>query len=250
MDRAAQILAKTRAKSFPYSSRDHKLPKSRYTGGARGRFRAMQRTLVLIAVCVSAALSSPTPAAPQSCNMPKSFTQRDPDGARKVIYSSDALVFSAKMRVDADGGPNAYSAKDPDGRLCDPKYHPENTGKDPIALGCAMDTVCVGVNIKVPDGRTLDYTQCPELQTAFRLIRDSHWNPPAGYELQGVGIEMKSRNLPCIDADGAYIVSTSSTPSGLGGGACDQSKYLDTLVPSIVVPKCWSNRYRSDPKHK
>ena len=38
-----------------------------------------------------------------------------PHGARKVLYSSDALVFSAKMRVDADGGPNAYSAKDPDG---------------------------------------------------------------------------------------------------------------------------------------
>lgn len=199
-----------------------------------------------------AALAASTIAQAEICGIPESFKQPDIDRItnktvqRKVLIDENVLVFSALMRVDADGGPKAYSARDPDGTLCDPKRHPENVGKDPIALGCAMDSVCDGVNIQAPGGAILDYRSCPALQTAFRLVRDAHWQGPAGYKLISVGIEMKNaaKGLPCIDDNSTYFVSTSSTPSGEGGKRCEQKKWLDTLVPSIVVPKCWSNAYR------
>uniref|UniRef100_UPI001952A0DA hypothetical protein n=1 Tax=Stenotrophomonas maltophilia TaxID=40324 RepID=UPI001952A0DA len=46
-------------------------------------------------------------------------------------------------------------------------------------------------------------------------------------------------------AQGRFIVSTASTPSGLGGGACAQQSYLDAMVPSVVVPQCWTRAYRT-----
>ena len=206
----------------------------------------MQRTSALIAILLSTLSTNASMAAPQGCDISASFEQKDPRGARTVLTSPDALVFSTTMHVDADGGPHAYSAKDPDGTLCNPKDHPENKGKDPISLGCAMDTVCDGLNITLPDKRTLDYRTCPELLSVFRMIRDADWKPPTGYHIEPVGIEMRDGNLPCLDANETYIVSPSSTPSGEGGGRCEQKKYLDTLVPSIVVPKCWSNAYRAE----
>jgi hypothetical protein len=183
-------------------------------------------------------------AAAQDCSMHASFTQSDPRGARTVLFDESSLVFSSKMKVDADGGPHTYSAKDPAGNLCDPRAHQENANKDPAALGCALGSVCVGLEIRTPKGAVLDYKNCPSLLLAFRRVRDSKWSPPVGWELRPIGIEMRTRNVPCLDENGAYITSTSSTPSGVGGGLCDQKKWLDTTVPSIVVPKCWSNAYR------
>jgi hypothetical protein len=99
----------------------------------------MNRISALIALPLSMSLSNAAPAATQSCKMSATFEQKDPNGARRVLYTSDALVFSTAMHVDADGGPHAYSTKDPDGTLCNPspKHHPENTGMDPLVLGCA-----------------------------------------------------------------------------------------------------------------
>jgi hypothetical protein len=192
----------------------------------------------------------------ETCNLTKTFTQPDIDHdtkkkvTRKVLYDDKSIVFSAKMRVDADGGPRTYSAKDPTGTLCDPQKHPENANKDPSSLGCAMDTVCVGVNVQTPTG-TLDYHQCPALQNAFRRLRDADWELP-GYKLLPVGVEMEDdkNGIPCLDVNETYLVSTSSTPSGEGGGKCEQKKWLDTLVPSIVVPKCWASAYRKKKPHE
>jgi hypothetical protein len=209
----------------------------------------MRRSVALTFACVFGTAAQSTVAVAQDCNLSASFKQNDPRGVRTVLSDPPSLVFSTKMRVDADGGPHAYSAKDPAGSLCDPRWHKENVGRDPIALGCAMDSVCDGAAIKTPSGELLDDTKCSALLAAFKLIRDSNWKPPVGYELRPVGIEMKGPNTPCLDANDAYMVSTSSTPSGEGGGACDQRKWLDTMVPSIVVPKCWSNTYRAKNPH-
>jgi hypothetical protein len=210
------------------------------------------KRVTAVAFCV--VLNSWNVAFAETCGLTQSFKQADFDRdtnkpvQRKVLFDDSVVVFSAKMRVDADGGPRTYSAKDPGGTLCNPKLHPENIGKDPGALGCAMDTLCVGANIQVPGGAVYDYRSCSKLQDAFRIIRDSNWNPPPGYKLISVGIEMKdaAKGIPCIDANSAYFVSTSSTRSGEGGKRCEQKKWLDTLVPSIVAPKCWSNAYREN----
>ncbi len=206
----------------------------------------------LAAVSLAIVVASLSPATADTCGLTGRFLQPDVDRDtqahvnRTVLFDSHAIVFTSMMHVDADGGPTTYSAKDPDGTLCNPKRHPENVGKDPIALGCAMDTICAGANVQIPGGTVLDYRSCPRLLKAFKTIRDSQWKPPSGYKLLPVGIEMKDadKGVPCVDASSTYIVSTSSTPSGLGGVACEQKKWLDTLVPSIVVPKCWANSYR------
>jgi hypothetical protein len=206
-------------------------------------------TIVIIAFLTSFGGSSA-----ETCGLTQSFEQADRDRdtnkpiTRKVLFDSKVIVFSVPMHVDADGGPHTYGAKDPAGTLCDPKYHPENVGKDPIALGCAIDSVCDGVSIAVPGGQTLDYRSCSPLLKAFALIRDSQWNPPKGYLLLSVGIEMrdKGKGIPCVDPSGNYLVSTSSTPSGVPGKQCEQQKWLDTMVPSIVVPECWSVDYRKN----
>ncbi len=222
---------------------------------------ALQIGLVLFAM---GAWSRPVAAAPNACPLTSSFLQPDSDPVwddqlnenktvqsnRTVLFDNNVVVFSEFMAVDADGSAHTYSAKDPMGELCNPDLHPENIGKDPVVLGCAMDRLCYGVKMRVPDGqggyRVVDDSSCSKVAAAFQKSQAENWLPADGTRLAATaGIEMKDKEAPCIDENGAYLVSK-TFPSGVASTACEQKKWLDSLVPFIVVPQCWTKTYRAD----
>jgi hypothetical protein len=204
-----------------------------------------------------------------ACPLQSSFVQADVDpvwddvlkktvsvkSSRDVLFDGQVVVFSEFMAVDADGAARTYSAKDPVANLCDPHDHPENVGKDPAALGCAMDNICEGITMRVPAGKggfkILDSGSCSQIPDAFRKAMANNWEAPDGTRIEsGIGVEMKDadKGVPCIDKDNAYMVSK-TVPSGVAGKACEQQKWLNSLVPFIVVPQCWTKVYRTEPKH-
>jgi hypothetical protein len=119
-----------------------------------------------------------------------------------------------------------------------------------------MDKLCYGLTMQVPDGHggftELDSGACGDLVVAFKHALANNWRPDDGTRIKrGVGIETKKNpndpndnSEPCIDSNKAYMTSK-TVPSGVAGGACEQQKWLDSLVPFIVVPKCWTKAYRT-----
>jgi hypothetical protein len=72
----------------------------------------MRRAFAVTFACVFGIAAQSIVAVAQDCGMSSSFKQKDPRGVRTVLFDPSSLVFSTKMRVDVDGGPLAYSAKD------------------------------------------------------------------------------------------------------------------------------------------
>ena len=206
------------------------------------------------AVAVSALLAEQAVA--QTCALTAEFRQPDVEGPqtfqRRVLVSPEAVVFSERMHVNTDGNVRSYSALD----LLGDKCATLPADADPYASGCAMNTVCNGVNVlkKMPDGTVdkIDYSRCRDLREAFAAIRDAEpkWLPADGSRIEFYAVETKrgsgdAKHVPC-EGENGFLVSTASTKSGVSSGVpCAQAKYLDALVPSIVVPKCWTKAHRA-----
>jgi hypothetical protein len=219
--------------------------------GAKMRLRALS----LLACCLLT-LNANAVAAEQ-CPVSRSFEQPDVEVEsgrtityqRAVRFDDDVVIFSEGLHVNTDGNLRSYNAFDPRAKGCVGL----DSDADPIASRCAMNTVCHGayVWLRRPDATEvkLDHSRCADLAAEFERIRDAGWLPPDGsrvefYAIETLGRTGSNRYRPCIDANG-FMTSTASTMSGLDGGACAQGDYLDALVPSIVVPKCWTRAYRT-----
>jgi hypothetical protein len=195
-------------------------------------------------------------AAAQTCGLNTEFLQPDVEGQRtlqrRVLVSPEAVVFSERLHVNTDGHVRSYNANDLLGDRCGRLA----ANADPYASGCAMNTVCNGVNVlkKKSDGTVdkIDYSRCPELREAFAAIRDANpkWLPADGSRIEFYAVETKgrsgdSKHVPC-EGENGFLVSMASTASGVSAGvACEQKKFLDALVPSIVAPMCWTKAYRA-----
>lgn len=190
------------------------------------------------------------------CGISNSFKQPDVEVVnrvptvfqRTVLFDENVFVFSEAMRVNTDGTLRSYSVTDPWGSRCDRRRNPDSIGKDPLPLGCAMNTICNGLYVVVPNPnggmQKIKDDQCKRLIQEFNRIKAAPgWRPSDGSRIDPFGVEMKTTHEPCMDAGGKFMTSTASTRSGIGGGSCSQSKYLDALVPSIVVPRCWTAEY-------
>ncbi|MEP3428271.1 MAG: hypothetical protein ABJN98_06300 [Roseibium sp.] len=179
----------------------------------------------------------------------------DGDCKRKILFNSSAIVFSEQMRVNTDGNIRSYSAKDPAGELCS-NLEPN---ADPYKNGCAMNTICNGIRVVYKDGRVLRgvgdpekkvEVDCPKLIREFNRIKKADWSPDDGSRV-GWGTVIRTRSnkgpdvaKPC--KTGHFMVSMASAMSGLPAkNRCDQAQYLDSDVPSVVVPLCWSQVYRT-----
>jgi hypothetical protein len=124
-----------------------------------------------------------------------------------------------------------------------------------------MNTVCNGANVlkKKADGTVdkIDYSRCKELREAFAAIRNANpkWLPADGSRIEFYAVETKGQTgdkkyVPC-EGENGFLVSTASTASGVSAGvACEQKKFLDALVPSIVAPMCWTKAYRARNRNK
>ncbi len=153
---------------------------------------------------------------------------------RTVLHDERFVVFSEKMHINTDGNLRSYSKVDPDGTLCS-RLPPD---ADPVKSGCAMNTICYGLNIYRNGNKIED---CGDKLTAFDLLKRSDWKV-SGLKIDFFAIESKG-GIPCESPEG-FLISATSTKSNLQTGACDQRRYLDSAVPSIVVPKCWNESYR------
>ena len=175
---------------------------------------------------------------------------------RTLVYDKQAIVFATGFRVNTDGNLRSYSAGDPRGTRC--ADLPETA--DPLANGCAMNTVCNGASVLLVKGGTTivlpghkegDKTACSTMVKQFERIRDAKpkWLPKDGSRVSFGGViatkgdKGDNRHVPC-ETDG-FLVSMASTRSGVKPkDRCDQAQWLDAAVPSIVVPQCWSAKYR------
>lgn len=209
-----------------------------------------------IAFAASLSLLVAMQAQAQTCGLTAEFKQPDMEGSqtfqRRVLVSPEAVIFSEKLHVNTDGHVRSYSANDLLGDKCGTLA----ADADPYASGCAMNTVCNGVNVlkKKEDGTVdkIDYSRCRELREAFASIRDADpkWLPADGSRIEFYAVETKGRTgdnkyVPC-EGENGFLVSTASTASGVSAGvACEQKKFLDALVPSIVAPMCWTKAYRA-----
>jgi hypothetical protein len=175
---------------------------------------------------------------------------------RTLLYDQNAIVFSSGLHVDTDGNIRAYSAQDPFGSKCSGLP----ASADPMVKGCAMDTVCNAVSVKIPQpggGTTTlpgyikgDKKACGRMVAKFEEIRDKKWLPEDGSRVdfkQVIATQGKDgdqRHVPC-EVNG-FLVSKASTPSGVPGkDRCDPVQWVDSAVPSVVVPQCWSTDYRN-----
>jgi len=160
------------------------------------------------------------------CGMRFGFVHATKHNGDRIIYEGDdALFFTTPFAVNTDGAPTSYHPDDPWGNA-----------------GLAINTICNGANAYLPDGRRLDYSQCPELVDAFRLARDAGWhgNGIPRMEFYGVATSDAEHSVPCLIPDGpyaGYFVSTTSQVADGSRGRCEQARYLNALeLPFIIYP--------------
>ncbi len=188
--------------------------------------------------------------AAEVCPLASKFYQPAKDDKKIVRYNQSAVVFKASFRVDTDGNARSYSAVDPTGLKCGtPKFK----DKDPLASGCAMDSLCNGLKMYGPlkGGKPTHFgsENCPALLSLFKRYRDSGYALTDGTRIDPSGsiavhMEGSLKGQPCETAEG-LLVSMTSAMSGLSSGECKQEQYLDSAIPYLVVPKCWSASYRA-----
>jgi hypothetical protein len=204
------------------------------------------REFVVAAIAAQFASSA---LAADTCPLTNKFVQSAKGGAKVVRYDADAVIFQASFRVDTDGNARSYSAVDPVGQRC---AMPDYKDKDPFASGCAMDSLCNGLKMYGPTtgGKVTHFgsENCPSLLKLFKRYRDSGYALTDGTRIDPAGSiavhsEGTLKGRPCETAEG-LLVSTTSAQSGLPPGDCKQDQYLDSAVPYMVVPKCWSADYR------
>lgn len=184
----------------------------------------------------------------KNCPITSKFSQPAKQSHKSVLYNSDVVVFQASFRVDTDGNIRSYSAVDPSADRCGSAAFKD---KDPFTSGCAMDTLCNGLVMFGPGQGSrrpsYDSNSCSTLLKTFKRYRASGYTLTDGTGIAGGAIarhtEGPQKGRPCETAEG-FLVSEASARSGLPGGSCVQEQYLDSAVPYIAVPKCWSKNYR------
>lgn len=187
--------------------------------------------------------------AAEVCPLKSKFSQPVKNGSKTVRYDSSAVVFKASFRVDTDGNVRSYSAVDPRGDRCGT---PAFKDKDAFASGCAMDSLCNGLKMFGPPkhGQPTHYgsKECAALLTLFKRYREANYALTDGTRIDpdgsiAVHTDGPLKGKPCETPEG-FLVSMTSAASGLPTGDCKQDQYLDSAVPYMVVPKCWSASYR------
>lgn len=140
---------------------------------------------------------------------------------------SRAFFFTTNFAVNTDGAPNSYHPDDPGG----------NGGK-------AINTICNGVNVHKQDRTKLDYRNCSELITQYRLAKASGWAVSGVPRVDFYGIATSDGNRfgqPCIISEGpfaGYFVSQTALPADTSRPFCDQARYLNALdLPFTIVPR-------------
>lgn len=159
------------------------------------------------------------------------------DTIDKVTFyktSGGAVSFAADMDVNTDGAITSYSATDPG------FYHPVNG----LSTRRALNTVCNGLKVVGPDGRTrINYKECPKLLAAFVRFRDAGWplRDSNGDKIDFFAMEKRpgmgpDKQVPCL-LDEEWMVSTTSFPMTGSYAPCDPQRWLDARrVNAIVMP--------------
>lgn len=180
--------------------------------------------MIRTAIAFTAALAATAPAQSQTttCSMDGAFTHKTQHhGSRTVRTAEDALFFTAPLAVNTDGAPNSY--------------HPD----DPWGRSKAINTICNGANARLPSGRTLNYSSCRELITAFEEAKASGWAAPGKPRMDFYGIAAVG-SKPCLIESGplaGYFVSTTSQEADPSKPVCDQDRYLNSLeLPFAIYP--------------
>lgn len=201
---------------------------------------------------VSVALSA-------TCDVGSSFIQKDKETVnystgetkvfnRTVFMGDSILIFSEKMKVNTDGAVRSYGVKDITAQNCNPNRGGPSTG-DPLAIGCAMNTVCNGFGATKTANGVRKSLKCSEKVSVMQELASKNWDTRRlpEYKFNFYGIAVNGSGKLCINVDHPdFFVSPASTQSGLGGDVCKQSKYMDAILPSIVVPRCWTKDYYDD----
>lgn len=160
------------------------------------------------------------------CNASASFTHiTKNDGRRKVLATSDALVFRSNYAVNTDGAPNSYHPDDPYG-----------------SEGLAINTICNGANAFTASGRKVNYSQCRSLVALFREAKANGWTSPGKPYMQFYGVSStQNARKPCINSSGPYegfFVSSTALIADPSKGICDQDRFLNSLeIPFIITPR-------------
>lgn len=166
---------------------------------------------------------------PAQCDMAFGFAHETRNEGVRAIYEGDgALFFTTPYAVNTDGAPTSYHPDDPYGNQ-----------------GLAINTICNGANVRLPDGQRIDYSNCQALVNAFREARDAGWVDARAPRVEFYGVATKGssgdeRFEPCLISSGpyeGYFVSTTSQVNDPERGRCEQERYLNALeLPFIIVP--------------
>lgn len=170
--------------------------------------------------------SEPDELRPARCGMTEAFVHETRHNGDRIVYedTSGSLLFTTDYAVNTDGARSSYHPDDPYG-----------------SEGLAINTICNGANVTMPDGTQYNYSNCRELVSAFRTARDGGWvgdNLPK-MSFYGVATE-PATDKPCIISEGpyaGYFVSTTSLNNPGVTGDCNPERYLDSLdVPFVIYP--------------
>lgn len=188
----------------------------------------------------------------EECKLNKTFTQQDEDKQlRKVLYDDKFVFFSEGMHVNTDGNFQSYNIDDPMANKC----KGDETVDEAVQKHCAMNTLWNGMEIFYPNGKKVPYK---EFEGEFNELKNAIWRPKSGYAVNWIAVETmenKGKNkpvtqMPCVKENN-YVVSTTSTRLNLSPEySCKQERYLDSKIPSIVVPTCWTEDGRKSNKCK
>jgi hypothetical protein len=167
---------------------------------------------------------------------------------RSVMGGPSFVIFSERMKVNADGNLRAYGSEDLIGNKC--ASLPANV--DPEASGCSMGHIANGVNV-IRNGVRLNTS---DTVRAIRAAKLNKWQKSGGLTFDFFALAKQRGNssqvplIPCETPNG-FFVSQASALSGIPArpfmglpAVCDQKQYLDSAIPSIVVPKCWNANFR------
>jgi len=171
---------------------------------------------------LSVVAAAPSMAAAAECGLERAFVHTTKHhGDRNIYGDAHALFFTAPMAVNTDGAPTSY--------------HPD----DPWGSQKAMNTICNGANARLPDGRTLNYSQCRALVEAYREAKAAGWDNPLKPRMEFYGVAANGA-IPCVIQSGpyaGYFVSTTSLPADESKDRCDQERYLNSLtIPFSIYP--------------
>ncbi len=179
--------------------------------------------LKIITAIIFAALSAPSLALAMECNLDTSFTHKTKHHGKRPVYTDkNSVFFTAPMAVNTDGAPISYHPDDPWG----------NTGK-------AINTICNGANVILPNGKKIRYDKCTKLIEGFKEAKASGWENKATARMDFYGIA-SSGFTPCINDKEpyeGYFVSTTSVIADKSKAVCDQDRYLNSIeIPFAIYP--------------